>query len=201
MTPGIWLEIEVMGINCPIVGQFEDECFFMRHGKRVIDRGRYQFDFRNKKVYQFASAVIDRVVGEYGVGYIKFDYNIDAGSGTENYADSFGDGLLAHNRAYLNWIEDIKQKYPDLIIENCSSGGMRMDYAMLAAHHIESVSDQEDFRDTAYLAAAAPTAVLPEPGGSMGLSFCREREKRNCFQYDKRYAAKNMPQRTDYRAI
>ena len=162
MIPGIWLEIEVMGINCPILAQFDDSCFFMRHGKRVIDNGRYQLDFRNKQVRSFASAVIDRVVNEYGAGYIKFDYNIDAGSGTELNADSFGDGLLEHNRSYLKWIDEIKKKYPDLILENCSSGGMRMDYAMLSHHHIQSVTDQEDFINTAYIAAAAPTAVLPE---------------------------------------
>lgn len=25
---GLWLEIEVMGISCPILNQFDDECFF-----------------------------------------------------------------------------------------------------------------------------------------------------------------------------
>lgn len=162
MVPGIWLEIEVMGINCPILSQFDDECFFMRHGKKVIDHGRYQLDFRNEKVRAFATSVVDRVVKEYGVGYIKTDYNIDAGAGTEVDADSFGDGLLSHNRAYLKWVEEITEKYPDLIIENCSSGGMRMDYALLSKKHIQSVSDQEDYVHTAYIAAAAPTAVIPE---------------------------------------
>ena len=165
MIPGIWLEIEVMGIQCPILDRFDDNCFFMRHGKRVINRGRYQLDFRSEKVRHFAHEVIDRVVAEYGAGFIKFDYNIDAGSGTEVNADSFGDGLLEHNRAYLEWIREIKRKYPDLILENCSSGGLRMDYAMLSEHHIQSLTDQANFRNIAYIAAAAPTAVLPEQAG------------------------------------
>lgn len=122
MIPGIWLEIEVMGIDCPILNQFDDECFFMRHGKRVIDHGRYQLDFRNKKVREFATSVVDRVVVDYGVGYIKFDYNIDAGTGTEVSADSFGDGLMKHGLAYISWIDEIRAKYPELIIEHCSSG-------------------------------------------------------------------------------
>ena len=162
MIPGIWLEIEVMGINCSILNQFSDDCFFMRHGKRVIDHGRYQLDFRNEKVRRFATSVIDRVVSDYGVGYIKMDYNIDAGIGTEVCADSFGDGLLGHNRAYLKWIEGIMDKYPELIIENCSSGGMRMDYAMLSKHSIQSVTDQESQINMVPIAAAAATAVLPE---------------------------------------
>jgi len=105
---------------------------------------------------------VDRCVREYGVGYFKFDYNIDGGTGTEVGADSFGDGLLEHNRAYLTWIDEVIKKYPDLIIENCSSGGMCADYAMLAKHHIQSTSDQEDYRHTAVIAANAATAVLPE---------------------------------------
>lgn len=165
MIPGIWLEIEVMGIQCPILDRFDDDCFFMRHGKRVINRGRYQLDFRSEKVRHFAHEVIDRVVAEYGAGFIKFDYNIDAGSGTEVNSDSFGDGLLEHNRAYLEWIREIKRKYPGLILENCSSGGLRMDYAMLSEHHIQSLTDQANFRNIAYIAAAAPTAVLPEQAG------------------------------------
>lgn len=162
MVLGLWLEIEVMGIKCPILDQFEDDCFFMRHGKRIIDHGRYQLDFRNEKVRCFATSVIDRLVNEYGVGYIKMDYNIEAGAGTEVNSDSLGDGLLEHNRAYLGWIETIKKKYPDLILENCGSGGMRMEYAQLSRFHLQSVSDQEDYRHTAYIAAGAPTAVIPE---------------------------------------
>jgi alpha-galactosidase len=165
MHPGIWLEIEVIGINCPILNEFNDDCFFVRHGKRVVNRGRYHLDFRNEKVRRFASDVVARVVEEYGAEYIKFDYNITPGVGTEVDADSFGDGLLEHNRAYLDWIREIKAKYPDLILENCSSGGLRMDYAMLAEHHLQSVTDQEDFKKMAHIAAAAPTAVLPEQSG------------------------------------
>ena len=162
MIPGIWLEIEVMGIACPLAKVFDDECFFMRHGKRVIDHGRYQLDFRNEKVRAYATKVIDRVVGEYGVRYIKNDYNIEAGVGTAVDADSFGDGLMGHNKAYLNWICEMKAKYPDLVWENCASGGMRMDYASLAIAEVQSSSDQTDYRYNANVAAAIATAVLPE---------------------------------------
>ena len=165
MHPGIWLEIEVIGINCPILNEFNDDCFFVRHGKRVVNRGRYHLDFRNEKVRCFASDTVARVVEEYGAEYIKFDYNITPGVGTETDADSFGDGLLEHNRAYLDWIRELKEKYPELILENCSSGGLRMDYAMLSEHHIQSATDQEEFEKTAHIAAAVPTAVLPEQSG------------------------------------
>ena len=162
MISGIWLEPEVMGINCPILDQFDDTCFFMRHGKRIIDHGRYQLDFRNKKVTDFLDGVVDRLVKEYGIGYFKFDYNIDAGLGTETDADSFGDGLLGHSTAYLNWIDRIYERYPKIIIENCGSGGMRMDYRSLSHFSLQSLTDASDSLSIARAAYASSIAVLPE---------------------------------------
>lgn len=162
MIPGLWLEIEVMGIRCRMAQKAPQDWFFMRHGKKVYDRSRYQLDFRNPQVRDYADSVIDRLVTEYGVGYIKMDYNIEPGIGTELYADSPGAGLLGHERAYLAWLDGVFLRYPDLIIENCSSGGLRMDYAMLTRHSIQSTSDQEDYRHYATIAANAPAALTPE---------------------------------------
>lgn len=162
MIPGIWLEIEVMGVNSPRANDLSDEWFFCRHGKRVIDHGRYQLDFRHPDVIAFADGVIDRMVRDYDFGYVKLDYNINAGIGTEVDADSFGDGLLEHNRAYVRWLDGVLARYPDLWIENCASGGMRMDYVMLSRLAIQSISDQVDYRRFAVIAASAPSAVAPE---------------------------------------
>ena len=162
MVPGVWLELEVMGINCGLAKKAPDDWFFVRHGRRVYDRSRYQLDFRNPEVRAHVSAVIDRVVNEYGVGYIKMDYNIEPGIGTEKDADSFGDGLLQHERAYLAWLDGIFRKYPDLVIENCSSGGLRMDYALLRRCSVQSTSDQEDYVQYSTISANVPTGVTSE---------------------------------------
>lgn len=162
MIPGLWLELEVIGINSPKLAETDDSWFFMRHGKRVKDRSRYQLDYRNPHVIAHANEVIRRLVEDYGVGYIKMDYNINAGIGTETDADSVGEGLLQHNRAYLSWLDSIFARYPELVIENCSSGGMRMDYAMLSRHSIQSTSDQENYVSYAAIAASSPAALTPE---------------------------------------
>ena len=47
MVPGVWLEIEVMGIKCPLADQVPREWYFLRHGEKVYDRSRYQLDFRH----------------------------------------------------------------------------------------------------------------------------------------------------------
>ena len=162
MIPGLWLELEVMGIHCPLAANLPDDWFFTRHGRRVYDRSRLQLDFRNPEVRAYADSVIDRLVQEYGAGYIKMDYNIEPGIGTDRDADSPGEGMLNHERAYLAWLDGVFARYPDLVIENCSSGGMRMDYAMLSRYSIQSTSDQEDYISYSTIACNAPSAVTSE---------------------------------------
>ncbi len=165
MTPGLWLEIEVMGISCPLARHWPDACFFMRHGKRIIDHSRYQLDFRHPLVRQHADAVIDRIVGEWGVGYIKNDYNIQIGPGTDIQADSPGDGLEEHNRAFLAWLCAVQERYPDLMIEACASGGMRTSYAMLGVCSLQSTTDQTDYRKVPSITTNSLSAIAPEQAG------------------------------------
>lgn len=162
MIPGLWLEIEVVGTTSPVAAALPDSWFFRRNGQRIIDHGRYQLDFRNPEVRTHAHGIVDRVIADYGVGYIKNDYNINAGPGTDVANGSPGRGLLEHNRAFLEWIDEVMVRHPSLVIENCASGGMRMDYASLARHSIQSTSDQTDYRLTGIIAAAAASAVTPE---------------------------------------
>ena len=162
MIPGLWLELETMGINCPMVKKLPEDWFFSRFGHFIYDRSRLQLDFRNPDVRAWANSIIDRVVNEYGAGYIKMDYNIEPGPGTETNAFTVGEGLLDHERAYLKWLDDIFLQYPDLVIENCSSGGLRMDYAIMSRCSIQSTSDQEDYVHYAMIAANAPSGVNSE---------------------------------------
>lgn len=164
MTPGLWVELEGIGPDCELAEKLPESWFFQIRGKRVKEHNRYQLDFRNSEVRAFARATIDRLVRDYGLGYFKIDYNINAGIGTDYACDSPGDGLLGHNRALLQWLDDIFADYPNLVIENCASGGMRMDYAMLQRLSVQSMSDQTDYRQYACIAAMASTAVTPEQG-------------------------------------
>lgn len=162
MIPGVWLEPEVIGVRSVVAKQLPEDAFFQDHGRRVIEKGRYQLDFRHPTVRARLDSVVDNLVLNYGVGYFKFDYNIEVCRGTDVNAFSTGDAHLAHNRAYLGWVNSLYDRYPDLVIESCSSGAQRVDYAMLGTHSLQSTSDQQDPVRYASIAAAAPTAVTPE---------------------------------------
>ncbi|WP_406011012.1 alpha-galactosidase [Streptomyces sp. NBC_00637] len=166
MVPGLWLEPEVVGVRSPIAAELPDEAFFRRDGVRVAEWGRHQLDLRHPAARAHLDAVVDRLVRDYAVGYLKLDYNIDIGAGTDgpDGGDSPGDGLLGHNRAYLDWLDGVAARHPDLVLESCAAGGSRTDHAILSRLPIHSVTDQQDFRLLPAIAAAAPTAVPPEQG-------------------------------------
>ncbi|MGX1479700.1 UNVERIFIED_CONTAM: alpha-galactosidase [Streptomyces canus] len=165
MVPGLWLEPEVIGVRSPMAKSLPDEAFFRRDGVRVTETGRHHLDLRHPAARAHLDQVVDRLVGEWGVGYLKLDHNIDPGSGTSAHpGETPGAGLLGHNRAHLDWLDGILDRHPHLVVENCSSGGMRWDDALLSRLQLQSTSDQQNLGLYAPIAASAPTAVTPEQG-------------------------------------
>lgn len=162
MTPGLWLEPEVVGVQSPLAGILPDGAFMLRHGRRVVEHGRYHLDLRHPAAIAHLDGVIDRLVSEFGIGFFKFDYNINPGAGTDHDSDSLGDGLLGMNRAHLAWLDSVLDRHPGLVIENCASGAMRMDFALLSRLAMQSTSDQQDFLKFPAIAATAPLSLLPE---------------------------------------
>ena len=164
MVPGIWIEPEVVGVASPIAAKLPEEAFFVRAGRRVVENGRYQLDLSHPAARRHLDEVVDFLVGQLGIGYLKMDYNINIGPGTERDGQSAGAGLLRHNRAFLEWVEGLLDRHPGLTFESCASGGMRKDYATLARFQLQSTSDQQDFLRYAPIAAAYAISVAPEQG-------------------------------------
>lgn len=166
MVPGLWLEPEVIGVNSPMARALPDAAFLQRKGKRLVEHHRYHLDLRHPAARQHLDGVVDRLIEEFGIGFFKLDYNINPGAGTDLDSDSVGDGLLEHNRAHLEWIDGVLDRHPGLVLENCASGAMRSDFAMLSRMQMQSTSDQQDFLTYPPITAAAPAAMLPEQAAS-----------------------------------
>jgi len=165
MVAGLWLEPEVIGVRSPLAERLPEDAFFQRNGVRVREQGRYHLDLRSPAARRHLDDVVDRLVRDYGVGYLKLDYNIPSGAGTD-LDGTPGAGLLGHGRALLDWLDGVQDRHPGLLLENCASGAMRADYAMLARLHLQSTSDQQDPILAAPIAAAAPASILPEQAGN-----------------------------------
>jgi len=155
MVPGLWLEPECVGVSSPTAAALPETAFFQRNGRRVTEWGRHQLNLADAVARDFLDTTVDNLIARYGLGYLKFDYNIDVG---------VSDGLLEHNRAYLAWLDGLLDRHPGLTIENCAAGGSRTDQSLLCRLPIQSLTDQQDHRLMPPIAAAAPLAVPPEQG-------------------------------------
>ena len=75
-------------------------------------------------------------------------------------------GCCSRTAPSSHWLRGVRDRHPELLIENCSSGAMRMDYALMSLLELQSTSDQMDPALYAPIAAAAPASLAPEQAGN-----------------------------------
>ena len=139
ILPGIWCEIEAVGKHANL-NHTHPHIIAKRDGKPLgyvclgSEEGR-----------KWAMSVIERILGEYGAKWIKFDFNLDPAPGCNDpsHGHGPGDGLYAHYMGYYRLLKEVHRKYPDVVIENCSSGGLRMDIEMMSHAHWTHLSDPD----------------------------------------------------------
>ena len=116
MKFGLWLETEraVKGAQA-----------LNTYGKFYIPAGDscYFLNFADKEAGDHIFAVTCDVIEKYGAEYIKFDLNGDMCFDTSNTA------FLEYFKGYNTYIKRLRERYPDMYIDNCASGGMRMNLA------------------------------------------------------------------------
>jgi alpha-galactosidase len=166
MHLGLWLEPEVIGVESATAATLPEEAFQSRAGVRIVEHDRYLLDLRHPSARAHLDEVVDRLVRQFDTRYFKFDYNVTPGAGPDTAADSPGAALLEHNRAHLEWLDAVHERHPRLVIENCASGAMRSDFAMLSRLQLQSTSDQQDPLLYPPIAASAPLSMLPEQAAS-----------------------------------
>lgn len=142
MRAGIWCEIEGIGSKAE---HYNDETMLlMRNGKFVTDAGHRFLNFTKPKVREYADKIFDRFV-EWGFEYVKIDYNSDSVPGADNCgSDNPAEGIRLNREAYDAWLDGVRMRHPKLIIESCSSGGMRLEYNSLSRTDMSSITDQND---------------------------------------------------------
>ncbi len=141
MKAGVWFELE--SISEKLESVLGNDVYLKRNGKRVAPY-RPIADMRNQKLRSHLFNCIKKMY-DLGVRYIKNDHNNTSGIGIDNFNESVGYSLYQNHLAFLSFIDSVKESFPDLIIENCGSGGMREDFGTLSHFDIQSTSDQENY--------------------------------------------------------
>ncbi len=139
MIPGIWFEWEGTGELSRIYHEKED-WHLHRDGERLRVRERAFLDLRKPEVQAYLEEKVIGFLKQYGFGYIKVDYNDCIGVGCDG-AESKGEGLRQAVAASQRFFRKIREEIPDIVIENCASGGQRLEPSTMALCSVNAPSD------------------------------------------------------------
>jgi alpha-galactosidase len=158
LIPGIWFEFETAGAGSNLYAR---EDWMLQRDGRVLTVGERRFlDFRKKEVIDYLSERVIGTLREGNFGYLKIDYNETIGLGVDG-AESLGEGLREHLAAVQEFFKLIRRELPDLVIENCSSGGHRLEPSMLGLTAMSSFSDAHECSEIPIIAANLHRVMLP----------------------------------------
>jgi len=139
MTFGIWCEIEALGAKSD-TASLRPELAAIRDG----DLAGYVC-MGNPDAVDWAFDVLEMLIRDVGAGWLKLDFNLDPGAGCNrvDHGHGEGDGLYEHVRGYYRLLERVRAKYPHVVLENCSSGGLRIDLGLARHTHLAFLSDPD----------------------------------------------------------
>ena len=157
--PGIWFEFEVIN---PGAEAWNQTAHMLQRDGRPLQVGSRRFwDFNDPWVHEYLADKVIRFLRDNGIGYLKVDYNDNIGMGCD-HSDSCGEGLRRHVEGVQKFFRILRREIPDLVIENCSSGGHRLEPSMQALASLGSFSDAHEPVIIPILARNLNRFVLPQ---------------------------------------
>ena len=175
MIPGLWYEMEVVGKDSD---SFKNEDMLLkRDGIPIQTMFRRFFDMRKPEVTDFLTKRVIDNLKDNGFGYLKVDYNDNLGIGCDG-AESLGEALRQNMQASIGFFKKIREEIPDIVIENCSSGGHRLEPSMQAVTSMASFSDAHEWQAIPVIAANVTRAILPAQSQIWAVLRAKDDEKR-----------------------
>ena len=169
MQPGCWLEVESVNPNAEVLGRIPN-ARLTRHGC-AIGKAAGFLDFRNEAVREHVFAIFERLYNK-GIRFIKNDYNQNVGIGIDGACGEASPEELKRNQAaFMALIDRVCEAFPDLVVENCSSGCMRADHASETHFYMQSVSDQEYYERMPSVVQGLFACMPPERVGIWGYPY------------------------------
>ena len=158
MIPGIWFEIENVGSASRAYHLTEH----LLHKDNVVLTTYFRrfWDMQDPWVDEYLT---DKVIGtlkKYGFGYMKIDYNETIGIGCDG-AESPGEALRKNMEATVLFIEKVKEEVPGIVLENCASGGHRLEPKMMSVMSMASFSDAHECEEIPIIAANLHLVIHP----------------------------------------
>ena len=153
---GIWIEPEMTNSVSVLYEQHPD--WIVKAPKRdaVLGRGGTQLvlDLANPKVQDYVVSIVDNLMTNYPeIDYIKWDANMAIMNHGSQYLTMTDQShlFIEYHRGFQKVCQRIRQKYPDLTIQACASGGGRANWGVLPWFDEFWVSDNTDALQRIYM--------------------------------------------------
>ena len=158
MKPGIWFEIDNIGKAAKAYEITEHQ--LKRDGYPITTYSRRFWDMNDSWVTEYLSNKVIGTLNKYGFEYMKMDYNDTIGIGCDG-SESLGEGLRKNMDASVNFVRKVKEEVPGIILENCASGGHKLEPLMMGICSMASFSDAHETEEIPIVAANLHRAILP----------------------------------------
>ena len=159
MIPGIWFEMEALAPGC---SHYQEKEHLLCKDNVPLTIGTRRFwDMEDPWVEQYLSQKVIGLLKSSGFGYVKIDYNDTIGIGCDGY-ESLGEALRCKVKASQKFFEKIRNDIPGIVIENCSSGGHRLEPSMMRLCSQASFSDAHETPSIPLIAANLHRVIRPD---------------------------------------
>ncbi|QGN32748.1 alpha-galactosidase [Microlunatus sp. Gsoil 973] len=94
---------------------------------------------------RFVRESLESVVQRTGAEWVKLDFNVDpdAGCTRTDHGHGAADGLYRHYLGLYQVLDDFRVAHPEVVLEACSSGGLRTDLGLARHVHCTFLSDPD----------------------------------------------------------
>lgn len=153
---GIWIEPEMTNTVSELYEKHPEWILKAPERNPVTGRGGTQLvlDLSNPEVQDFVFGVVDKLMTENPqIDYIKWDANMGIQNHGSNYLtkDNQSHLYIDFHRGFEKVCQRIRDKYPNLTIQACASGGGRANYGYLPYFDEFWVSDNTDALQRIYM--------------------------------------------------
>jgi alpha-galactosidase len=160
MQFGLWVEPEMINLDSDLARRHPD--WILATGGRTPPAGRHQqvLDVGRPEVSAYLLERLDALLGEYDIGYLKWDHNrdlVDPGHQPTGTA-----GVHRQTLAVYRLLDELRRRHPGLEIESCSSGGGRVDLGVLARTDRVWASDTNDALERQQIQRWTAQLLTPE---------------------------------------
>lgn len=157
MKAGIWFEFENAGRDAELFGR--EELLLKRDGALLTCKNRRFLDLRLPAVEDYLQEKLVGFLKENKFSYLKIDYNDSIGIGADG-AESLGEGGRQVAEESIAWLDKLRAAIDGLVLENCASGGSRIEPLRMGKVSMCSFSDAHECTEIP-LVAANVSRVVP----------------------------------------